>query len=151
MRDVFTAMCPRASRMCSLAPFVTSEHMHAERNEHLNSHVNTCAFKSAWNVNDVHVFTHRVWNRICQSPMILPKTLPVRDLVVIETRLVIHHALQPCNLLFSDRGTEPPACGHHRVSAVPTVDRRLRMPPDAVRPSPVLDGVKAKCSGSLSG
>ena len=34
--------------------------MHAQRNEHLDSHVNTCAFKSAWNVNDVHAFTHRV-------------------------------------------------------------------------------------------
>lgn len=41
--------------------------MHAQRNEHLDSHVNTCAFKSAWNVNDVHAFTHRVWNGMCLS------------------------------------------------------------------------------------
>ena len=24
-------------------------------------------FKSAWNVNDVHAFTHRVWNGMCLS------------------------------------------------------------------------------------
>ena len=53
--------------------------------------------------------------------MIWPERLPARDLIVIEARLFIHHAFQPCNLLFSDRDTEPPACGHHRASSVPVV------------------------------